>query len=124
RSEHTGQGRQYHQGLPHRYRAFRAAVGLASVARYDHHADRSHVVAYGEAVLRLLPSFQFEGSDIVHDRLEAVRLGIVRRARIVASSKGQYPRELSAEGTDHLVIDVPCAHTERFPGVEVLPRVG
>ena len=32
--------------------------------------------------------------------------------------------DASAVGSNHLVVDVPCAHAERLTGEEVLPRVG
>ena len=70
-----------------------------------------------------LPLAQAERSEEFHHRNEP--LGLVCRSvdKTLIASDCKYPVEGSPEGSENLVIQVPCFYAESLAGVKIIPGI-
>ena len=121
RSQHARQGGHHHQGVLHGHRLVGTAEG-AFVPGHHHHADAAHVGRKLElehvSVLIGRPGLQEQ-----HHGVEAVVLA-GRYHILLVSTDGSQGREFAAEGTHHLVVQVPGLDAEGFAAVHMVPGIG
>ena len=118
---HPGKGRENHERGFYLDGLLGVAVGIVTGRDY-HHPDAADIHRELE-LMAGRASLERERSDELDHRIEAVVLLRTQHDGFVASY-AEHRREPSAEGSDHIVIEVPGLHSESLPFVHGLPWVG